>query len=397
MTVLWKKEIEEIKQTGYLNSKISVTDALIKNFYNEIMKDEEKSLMNLVFEKNPTQEQLNELLKNWDIEVKRADKNLLLSYFMKYHPELEFDKYSGPRLMGLLKNIRFKNMQVVSHFVKITKALNEKGITPMILKGGAMRFLRPELPRIMGDVDILVKEKDFIKSMNIAKHLGYYWEKIDIHSVDLHDPKTGKNAVDLHKFIYFKTGCEKKFIPKIWKRAVKHNVFGVDAFVPSNEDMVFVSLVNLARNLRDKTSQSGLLYTLFDCNYFINQPDFNWELVKENAKMAHAEIPMNFAMKFINQISPCVIPDEIQKNMPFERETNDYSNVVMYERFYLEELREKCRAMKISEVIADKSKWAEYVLLKPKYLMLKFLRNHPRLIEMFIKDLKTKEYDFARK
>ena len=79
MTVLWKKEIEEIKQTGYLNSKISVTDALIKNFYNEIMKDEEKSLMNLVFEKNPTQEQLNELLKNWDIEVKRADKNLLLS------------------------------------------------------------------------------------------------------------------------------------------------------------------------------------------------------------------------------------------------------------------------------------------------------------------------------
>ena len=393
MTVLWKKEIEEIKLTGYLNSKISVTDALIKNFYNEIMKDEEKSLMKLVFAPNPTQRELDELLKSWDIEVKRLPKNLLLSYFMKYHPELEFSSYCAPRLKGLLKNVRFKNMMVVSHFVKIVRALNEEGITPMILKGGAMRFLRPELPRIMGDIDILVHEKDFIKSMNIAKKLGYYWEKIDIHSVDLHDPKTGKNAIDLHKFIYFKTGCEKKFLPKLWKRAKKHNVFGVSAYVPSDEDMVFIALVNLSRNLRDKTSQSGLLYTLFDCNYFINQPNFNWETVKQNAKMAHAQIPMNFAMKFINQISPHIIPDEIKHNMPFENETNNYSNCVMYERFYLEDLRQKCRAIKVADVIRNK-KYREYLSLKPKYFLLKQLRNHPKLIEIFIKDLKTKEYNF---
>jgi len=397
MSVLWKKEIDEIRSTGYMKNNISITDALIENFYHEIMKDEEKALMKLVFEKNPKQEELDELLKKWDIEVKKIEKNLLLSYFMKYHPELKFTSYEAPRLKGLLQNVRFKNMQIVSHFVKIVKKLNENNIIPMVLKGGAMKFLRPELPRIMGDIDILVKDKYFMKSIRLAGSLGYYYEKLYSHSVDLHDPKTRKNAIDLHKFIYLKTGCDKKFIPNLWKRAVKHNVFGVSAYVPSNEDMVFISLVNLAKNLRDKTSQSGLLYTLFDCNYFINQPDFNWNIVKENAKMAHAEIPMNFAMKFMNRISSNIIPKEIQNNMPFERETNDYSNVVMYDRFYLEDMRKHSRALKIEDTIKNPELWGEYIKLKPKYYALKQLRNHPRLIETFIKDLKTKEYDFSKK
>ena len=64
MQVLWNKEVEQIKDTGYLNAKISITDALIENFYQEIMCDEEKKLMELVFSNNPTQDELNELLKN---------------------------------------------------------------------------------------------------------------------------------------------------------------------------------------------------------------------------------------------------------------------------------------------------------------------------------------------
>ena len=93
MQVLWNKEIEEIKDTGYLNSKISITDALIENFYQEIMLDEEKKLMKLVFSNNPTQKDLDELLKVWDIEVKQTHKTLLLAYFQKRHPHLQFTQY----------------------------------------------------------------------------------------------------------------------------------------------------------------------------------------------------------------------------------------------------------------------------------------------------------------
>jgi len=398
MQVLWKKEIEQIKDTGYLNSNISITDALIKNFYEEIMSNEEKKLMELVFSSHPSQEDLNNLLKIWDIEAKTGSKNLLLSYFQKRHPELKFTSYEDARLKGLLQNIRFKNMRVVSPFTKITKILNDNNIIPMILKGGAMRHLIPDLPRIMGDIDILVPEKDFKKSIELALPLGYYYEKIDIHSVDLHDNKTGKNVLDIHRFIYMGTKNDKKFIPGLFKRAKQQNAFGVQVLVPSNEDMMFISLVNLARNLRNGTSKAGLLYTLFDCKFFLeSKADFDWNIVKNNAKKTGTQVQMNFAIKFINSISKDVFPKEIQENMPFEKLTNDYSNMVMFKRFYLEEIRTKCRAMKFADLFKKPQMIKDYITLKPKYQLLKMLTKHPRLIEIFIKDLKTKKYDFATK
>ena len=398
MQVLWNKEVEQIKDTGYLNAKISITDALIENFYQEIMCDEEKKLMKLVFSNNPTQDELNELLKIWDIEVKTSTKSLLLSYFQKRHPDLKFTSYEEARLKGLLRNYRFRNMQVISPFVKIGKVLNDNNVIPMILKGAAMKYLRQDLPRVMGDVDILVPEEDFMKTVNLTLPLGYYYEKIDVHSVDLHDKKTGKNVIDVHKFIYMGTKNDKKFIEDLFKRATVQNVFGVKALVPSHEDMMFIALVNLARNLRNGTSKAGLLYTLFDCKFFIeDKPDFDWNIIKTNAKKTGTEVQTNFAMKFINRISKDVFPKEIQDDMLFEKLTNDYSNMVMFKRFYLEDLRNKCRALKVSDIFKSYVNFRDYIFLKPKYQFLKLLVKHPKLIGLLIRDLKTKQYDFATK
>lgn len=396
MTVLWNKEIEEINKTGYLSRRLSITDALIENFYNEILSIEERRLLELAFSPNPSQEDLDSLLKVWDIEVKGAAKSLMLSYFMKRHPGLKFTSYEGPRLKGLLSFYRFRNLKTISHYTKIGKALNKEGIEPVILKGGAMKFLRPELPRVMNDIDILVPEKDFMKSADIAVTLGYEYKKIDAHSIDLHEKDSEDGALDLHRFLNMDTGLEKNFLEGLFKRARCEIVFGVRTYVPLDEDLMFITLVNLARNLRDKTSQAGLLYSLFDCKFLLeNNPDFNWELVKSNAKKTGTEVQMNFAIKFIDKISGNVLPEEIKKHMPFEKETNDYSNMVMFNRFYLEEIRTKCRAMRISEVIKKPSLWADYLLLKPKYQLLKCLKKHPKLIELMIKDL-NKMYNFTK-
>lgn len=397
MQVLWKKEIEEIKDSGYLRNDISITDALIENFFNEILYPTDKALLQLAFSKNPTQQDLDTLLKDFDIEVKGGAKSLMLSYFMKRHPELNFTSYEGPRLKGLLNFFRFKNLKTISHFTKIGRELNKAGITPMLLKGGAMKFLRQDLPRVMSDIDILVPEKDLMKCAKLAEPLGYWWEKVDIHAIDLHPAGSEEGALDVHKFIYMESGHEKELLKGLYKRA--HNIvaFGVNALIPSNEDLLFISLVNLARNLRNKTSQAGLLYTLFDCKFLMeSKPDFDWDIVKENARKTQTEIQMNFAMKFIEKISSDVLPDEIKNDKLFEKETSEYSNMVMYNRFYLEDLRTKCRAMKIGNLFKNPEQIPEYIALKPKYFLLKRIRKHPKLIELLIKDLKTKQYDFSK-
>ncbi len=50
-------------------------------------------------------------------------------------------------------------MKTIAHYTKIGKALNKNGIEPLILKGGAMKYLRQELPRVMNDIDIVIPEK----------------------------------------------------------------------------------------------------------------------------------------------------------------------------------------------------------------------------------------------
>lgn len=395
MQVLWKKEIEDIKNSGYLTGDLSITDALIENFYNEILTLGEKELLKLAFCKNPTQEELNELLKDWDIEVKGGSKSLMLAYFIKRHSELKFTSYEEPRLKGLLNYYRFHNLKTVAHFTKVGKALNKEGIVPIILKGGAMKFLRPDLPRVMGDIDILVPSDKYMRSAEIAAGLGYWWKKVDIHSIDLHPEGTEEGAIDLHKFIYMNTGFEENLLKGLFKRAEEKLVFGVKALVPSFEDMMFISLVNLARNLRDKTSQAGLLYALFDCKFLIeNKPEFNWDIVKEDAKLTKTQVQVNFAVKFIEKISPNILPEEITDKKLFEKETRYYSNMVMYDRFYLEDLRIKCRALPIRDIFKSKENFLNYLKMKPKYYILKMLRKHPLLIEFFIRDLKTKKYDF---
>ena len=79
-----------------------------------------------------------------------------------------------------------------------------------------------------------------------------------------------------------------------------------------------------------------------------------------------------------------------------EKETIEYSNMVMFNRFYLEDLRTICHPLKMQDLFIKPAIWSDYFKYKPKYFGLKLLRKHPKLIEWFIKDLKTKDYNFEK-
>ena len=103
---------------------------------------------------------------------------------------------------------------------------------------------------------------------------------------------------------------------------------------------------------------------------------------------------MNFALKFIKQIAENILPENISNGKLFEKETQEYSNMVMYNRFYLEDLRTKCRALKFGQLFKEPKLIGEYIKIKPKYFALKLIKKHPVLIEKLIKDLKTRNYSF---
>lgn len=394
-TVLWNKEIDQIKESGYLNKNISVTDALIENFYNEILANEEKLLLKLIFSNNPSQEELDNLLKVWDIEVKQGSKSLLLAHFLKTHPELNATKYEEPRLKGLLLNLRFKNLQIISHFTKIGKEINKQEIVPIIFNDGLMKYLNPDAPRELADMDILVPEKKWVESAKIAKKLGYIFKKLNNFSFDILEKKDALYGIlNIHKFINFETKKENIWLKDLYKRTTKNEIYGVKVNIPCYEDLIFILLTSISQNLRNNKAQSDLLYQIYDCKYLLdNKPNFNWNIIIENAKKTKTEVQINFAIKFLNKISENIVPEEIRNNILFEKETNDYSKVVMFKRFYYIDLQKQCREMKIKDIIKKPKLWWKYITLKIKYKTLKSIQNHPRLIDLFIKDL-VKVYNF---
>lgn len=369
-------------------NNLSICDVLIENLYNRLLTKDEKELLNLAFSNKLTEQKFSEFFKSWNYKNKTSNKLLVLTYVSKLYPNFKLDE--NPNLKSLLMQLKCANLRTISHFSKIGKALNKSGIIPIILKGGAMKYLRPDLPRIMGDIDILVKEDEFLKSIELSTPLGYYYEKICTHSVDLHDNKTNENTLDIHKFIYFASKHDKELTQDFYKRAQEKEIFGIKALIPCFEDMLFITLVNLVKNLRESTSKANLIFNLFDCKFLIeNKENLNWDIINQNAEKINVQKELNFAIKFIEKYIKNTSFDKINKIS--DKDIEKYAITLLYDRFYLDEIRIKCRAMKLDEIIKKPDKWANYLLLKPKYQILKLFRKHPKSIKLFIKNL-NKDY-----
>lgn len=386
MTQLYKRNITNTVIKSPTTNTNDIVSDLVNKFYSEIVKPDDQKLFDIAFSKNPTQEDLNKFLKTWDIEVYGSGKSLMLSYLMKMHPSLKFSEYEAPRLAGLLNYFRFSNLNIIAHFTKVGKAINEVGIIPMILKGGAMKYIRPELPRVMGDIDILTIGKDFNTACEISKKLGYIFGKESTsHSVDLHTTQSNAGTVDIHRFLDFETDYNKDFLQDLYKRASKAKIFGVDCYLPCYEDMVFVALTNMAKNLYRNTSSQGMLYTLFDCKYLMqNKPDFNWNIVVTNALKSNTSVQIYFAMHFANKIVPNLLPEFLLKNEALEKKTQAYCNEVMFYRFYVHDLKMQCKTLKIKDALCNFEIMRDYINAKPKHWVLKRVNKSPILITVFL-------------
>lgn len=365
----------------------NISDLLIENFKNELMHPNDELLLNMIFSESPTQEELDKFLEKWDIEVAGGAKALMLSYFMKLHPQLNFSEYTGPRLKGLLNFYKFQNMKLISHFTKICNEFKKEGIDVLILKGGAMKHLRPEFSRVMSDIDVLINEDKFQKALQIANSMGYDYDWNN-HSADLHPKDSDEGIMDIHRWLYMNTGFEKSLNEGLFKRARREKVFGIDALVPCNEDMLFIALVNMAKNLAEKTSWNGVLFTLFDVKFLIeSKPDFDWNIVFENTRKTKAEMQLCLATKFINKIIPNLLPEKFRKKALYEKEVNDFCTLLMYQRFFLWNMKQRGHALKIKDAFCSFSNFIEYLNLKPKYFVLKLFvfRKNPVMARAILK------------
>ena len=361
-------------------SEENIVNTLAESFKHELINDTDQKLIDFVFSKDINQEKLDNFLKTWDLMSADNARILMFAYFLKSHPELKLSVEQDFKIKQTFNTFKLQNIKLISHYKRICNELSKENIEVMIFKGGLMKHLRQELPRVMGDIDIIVKEENYDKSGHIAEKMGYdcSW---DIHSVDIHPKGSEEGIMDIHKYVYMNTGKETNLNTGLFARAREEKVFGVQTLIPSNEDLIFITLVNLVRNLRNKTSWSGILFTLYDVQFLINSKQgFDWNIVVENARKTKTETQVYFAIEFLNKIIPNLLPQKIELDNKLQKELSNYCTLLMYQRFFLWDMKQRSHALKFSSIFGNFENFKEYLALKPKYFFLKlpiFKKNPP--------------------
>ena len=259
-----------------------------------------------------TQAQLDSFLLAWDIEKAPIFSVMLLAYATARREELVLPPSVGPRLKGVLQFCRFQNLKKEAHFNKVAKALEQAGIPVLILKGGAMKVYRPDFPRWMNDIDFMVPAADYARAVCIAKDLGYGEPMETDHSIDLRIPGSGEGLLDIHKQLELCTGKDEALNEPLFRRARAQKLFSADGFLPCPEDMVFIALVNLYKNLERRQTPESSVTSFFDIRFLVDAtPSFQWDIVRENARLTGTVFQLALASRIVSGFLENVIPEDI--------------------------------------------------------------------------------------
>lgn len=126
------------------------------------------------------QNTLRENRINWDMFVRLASDHLVLQTLhckFRNHNLLPLIPVELLEFMDEIYNLAInQNKQIIGQIEEIVGLMNHNGIKPLFLKGAANLIdglYSDPGERIMGDIDFLVPEKEYLKAASILEGIGY--------------------------------------------------------------------------------------------------------------------------------------------------------------------------------------------------------------------------------
>ena len=96
-----------------------------------------------------------------------------------------------------------------------------------------------------------------------------------------------------------------------------------------------------------------------------NRPDFNWDIVIQNAKKTGTKNQIYIAIKYLNEFLPEKLPEIFKKG--FRKKSVE----ILYNKLFLKNLAEKNEELKFTDIFKSGSSFLEYLEIKPKYFIYK--------------------------
>ena len=117
---------------------------------------------------------------------------------------------------------------------------------------------------------------------------------------------------------------------ELFERASIERVFNVDGiYVPSPEDMMFILMTNLTKNMTQHTRVPVILHSFIDSMFLINyKPDLDWDTIWQTGVNTETELQIAVAGWFLNQYVPIKLPSLFDKDFYYKSILFLYNDVI---------------------------------------------------------------------
>ena len=177
---------------------------------------------------------------------KAHDLTHLFAYLLQQHKKLDENAEFGKKLVQDMATALYRYSNLEFEKERVKTCLNKHQIPFILLKGVVMRkFYKEPWLRTSSDVDVLVKEEDFLKALTaVEKSLNCTIEDKAPYDVSMHSK--GGVRIEIHSLI--EGDIEKALQSCVWQTA--QNGDG-NEFLMSNEFFYFYHLAHMARHFKD--------------------------------------------------------------------------------------------------------------------------------------------------
>ncbi|MDR2794933.1 MAG: nucleotidyltransferase family protein [Holosporaceae bacterium] len=269
-------------------------------------------LLRLMVTDNAKTEDIMALLPKYKIHDEHLAINFMLSSLVSRYAEINHPLL--PKFKGVVRYFQYGNVQLLEGFHRIGQELNRRGIPILMIKGLAMRYLYQKYPRHMYDIDFSVPRDRFDETVKAAENLGASATFKGLHSTDM---CFGDNMkIDIHSIIVKEDSAADK---RIWQSAREVRAFGVNAFIPIPEDLIFSTLINFYGNMiyddffwdtsEFPTSAMSISW-MYDIATLAKSNSIDWSIIIDNATQTDTLYSIKILLEIFDESLPHILPQD---------------------------------------------------------------------------------------
>jgi len=217
----------------------------------------------------------------------------VLYHAIKDSPPGSLSEHSLHELRNIYLGSAHRNIILYDELGKILRSLKAADVPVIVLKGACLAeaVYGNIALRSMGDVDLLVKNEDMLKTVQVLGALGYSAGydfqvenegPVDQHLPSMQGPK--KLSIEVHwtifAFTHFDAPDEKEIV-KIWERAQPLVVEGTPCLMLAPEDLLLHLCVHISRQHLFHMRLRGFWDLRKVVEYYGNS--INWDVIQQRA------------------------------------------------------------------------------------------------------------------